>query len=96
MRSAGGNVLPTCRPGSHATSRECIHGARMDGLRGTGRAAGAISSPGGCLICRSGTGAMRAGRLKVTAAQETGKRTCHGSGIYMSSQGFFRIGAAGT
>ena len=45
MRSAGGNVLPTCRPGSHATSRECIHGARMDGLRGTGRAAGARWAP---------------------------------------------------
>ncbi len=47
IRNAGGNFLLTCRPGSRATSCECIHGARMDRLRGTGRAASSTSTPGG-------------------------------------------------
>ncbi len=51
IRASGGNFLPVCLPSSRVTLYEHVHGARMDSLRRTERAArpsaSAGSTPGG-------------------------------------------------
>ena len=84
MRSAGGNVLPTCRPGSRTTPCEWIQGARIDSLRRTERSGRKRK----ChyhtrwmhdLPLGDGADAMHADRLGAAGAPENGGRLCHGS-----------------
>ena len=84
MRNVGGNFLLACKPGSHTTLCEWIHGAHLESLKRTERAGGARKRHYhyrwmNDLPLRDGRDAMLVNWFEVTVTSETGRQLCHGS-----------------
>ncbi len=84
IRDSGGNFLFTCKPGSHFTLSEHIHGVAMDSLRRTERVGGKRKLHFNYrwmndLPFRVGPGSTKVSWLEVTVFSETGEQTYHGT-----------------